>query len=342
MKTALIGLGMVAPTFAKALGDLTGQVSLKGVFARNADSRAQFVKAHAPGAIAYESVAAIAADPELDFVILATPPNARLEIVEQLALAKKPILMEKPVERTLQRAEALCALCERHDVPLGIVLQHRMRPAAIALRQMIEQDRFGRLSMVEIAIPWWRPQTYYDEPGRGTYARDGGGVMISQAIHAVDLALSLTGPVASVTALTATTGLHRMESEDFVSAGLQFANGAVGQLLATTAAYPGRGDQIRLHYERCAVSLEGNSLHLHWHDGLEETVGAVAATGAGADPMAFTHAWHQAVIADFAQAIQGRRPPLVTGREALKVHALIEAITRSAQSRSSVDIADQS
>lgn len=331
MRTALIGLGMVAGTYAKALTDTAGNITLKGVFARSPESRKAFITDHAPKAIEYTSIEEIAADDELDFVIVATPPNARAEIVQTLAKAGKPILMEKPVERTLSNAQELCLICEKSDVPLGIVFQHRKRPAAMQFKSMIEAGDFGGLRMAEISIPWWRPQSYYDEPGRGTYARDGGGVMISQAIHTMDLALSLTGPVDSVIAMATQSGLHQMESEDFVTAGLRFANGAVGQLFATTAAYPGRGDCIVLHFDKVAVTLEGNALQLAWQDGRCETLGEQAATGGGADPMAFTHDWHKAVIEDFAQSLAQGRAPMVTAREALGVHALIEAITQSAK-----------
>ena len=134
-------------------------------------------------------------------------------------------------------------------------------------------ERLGPLVSAEVNVPWWRPQSYYDEPGRGTYERDGGGVLISQAIHTMDLMLTLTGPVQSVTAMCATSGFHRMESEDFVVAGLQFANGAVGQLFATTASYPGVGETITLHCRDGSARLEAGQLMLTWQDGQSETLG---------------------------------------------------------------------
>lgn len=339
MKAALIGLGMVAATYAKALSETRDRIELAGVFARNPQSRADFVRQWAPQAKSYGSIDEIARDPEIDFVILATPPNARREILEVLAQAGKPVLMEKPVERGLTRARELVELCEDRNIPLGIVFQHRKRPAAIQLKEMLEAGRFGDLRMAEITVPWWRPQSYYNEPGRGSYARDGGGVMISQAIHTLDLALSLTGPVKTVSAMTATSGLHQMESEDFAHAGFTFANGAIGQFFATTAAYPGRSDTIRLHFDHSAVLLEGNTLKIDWHNGTSETLGEQAATGSGADPMAFTHAWHQAVIEDFARGLTENRPPMVPGREALRVHETIDAIICSARLGQRVELA---
>ncbi len=329
MKTALIGLGMVSTTYADALPKIDG-LTLKGVHSRSPESRSDFLMKY-PGPIEYTSVDEIAGDDEIDFAIVTTPPNARREIVETLAKSGKHILMEKPVERTLKGAKELCKICEDNDVTLGIVLQHRARPSAIKMQEMMDTGNLGPLRMVEVNVPWWREQAYYDEPGRGTYERDGGGVMISQAIHTLDLMLSLTGPVTEVTAMTATTAFHDMEAEDFVSAGLKFASGAFGTLFATTSAFPGRAEGIILHFERATVELESNALTVHRQNGETDVHGASAATGAGADPMAFSSDWHRAIIEDFADAIQQGRPPLVPGRTALEVHRLIEGLESSGE-----------
>lgn len=328
MKSALIGLGMVSGTYGDAIAN-SSSVDLSLVHARRAESRAGFLQAWPGlGAQAAQSVEEIAAS-DVDFVILTTPPDARADIVEVLSAAGKPILMEKPVERTLAGATGLVELCETRGVPLGIMLQHRARPVVSDLRRALAA--LGPLHAVEVNVPWWRPQSYYDAPGRGSYARDGGGVLISQAIHTLDLMLSLTGPVLSVTAMAATTGFHHMEAEDFVCAGLRFANGAVGQLFASTASFPGRGETITLHCAHGSAHLEAGQLRLDWQDGRSETLGSSASSGAGADPMAFTSDWHRAVIEDFAQAIAERRPPLVSGRDALAVHHLIDALETSAR-----------
>jgi UDP-N-acetyl-2-amino-2-deoxyglucuronate dehydrogenase len=336
---ALIGLGMVSGTYAAALRDLSDQITVRGVLAARAESGAKFIAVH-PGLTAhvYPDVEAIAADQAVDFVILTTPPNARAEAVMTLAAAGKPILMEKPVERDLLRATKLVEACEMAGVPLGIMLQHRARPVVRDLRAVLASGRLGALQAVEVTVPWWRPQTYYDAPGRGTYARDGGGVLISQAIHTLDLMLSLTGPVAQVTAMTATTGFHAMEAEDFVSAGLRFVNGAVGMIAASTASFPGRGESITLHHTRGSLRLETNLLQIDWHDGEVQTLGAATTSGAGADPMAFTHAWHQSMIADFQEAVSAGRAPMVTGRAALGVHRLIAAIEQSGRTGGRVNL----
>ena len=330
-RIALIGLGMVARTYADAIRN-SKKVSLDYVLARSSTSSASFLEQWPEfTARAADTVSEIASS-DVDFVILATPPNARADIIDKLVKAGKPVLMEKPVERTLEKATALVTTCEDADIPLGIVLQHRARPAVKELRQILPS--LGALKAVEVNVPWWRPQSYYQEPGRGSYSRDGGGVLISQAIHTLDLMLSLTGPVTEVIAMAATTDFHQMEAEDFVTAGLRFDNGAVGQLFATTASFPGRGETITLHCQQGSAHLDAGVLRIDRQDGSVESIGQASSSGAGADPMAFTSDWHRFVIEDFADALDNQRPPLVTGRDALGVHRLITALEQSAQSGS--------
>lgn len=332
---ALIGTGMVAGTHLAAI-NASDKVDLKGVTARRKESAQKFANEH--GVQAYDDVTAIAADPAIDFAIIVTPPNARLDLIEPLAKAGKPILLEKPVARDGAEAKQVVMLCEDAGVKLGIVFQHRMREASKKAAELVASGTLGALGVAEINVPWWREQAYYDEPGRGTYARDGGGVLISQAIHTLDLALSLTGPVASVQAMTATSRFHTMEAEDFATAGLRFENGAIGSLVASSASFPGGAETITLHFDKASLHLGSGVLTVSWRNGETETFGATATTGGGADPMAFTHEWHQGIIEDFADAITEGRDPVVTGRQALGSHALIDAITASSTSGTTVEV----
>jgi len=324
---ALIGVGMVADTHRLAL-EASPLAQLAVVCARRPERAADYAKPHG---LRTASLAEVAADPQIDFAIVATPPNTHAEVVGTLVKAGKPILLEKPIDRTLAGAQAIVAMCEAASVPLGIVFQHRTRDVSRKLAELVEHGALGDIAHVEIAVPWWRDQSYYDAPGRGTIAQDGGGVLITQAIHTLDLALSLTGPVAQVQAMARTSKLHGMEGEDVVAAGLDFVSGAVGTLTASTASFPGGAESITLHGTLGSAQLARAQLDVHWRDGRTETHGALANTGGGADPMAFTHAWHQGVIDDFATALDEGRPPLVTGRDALKTHALIDALMDSSR-----------
>ncbi len=285
------------------------------------------------------SLQASAADPHTDAVIVATPPNQRREIAEVLAAAGKHMLMEKPVERTLDAARQIVELCEAQGVSLGIVFQHRFREGARRMRGLLDKGALGELVLVRAEIPWWRDQAYYDVPGRGSLERDGGGVLISQAIHVLDLMLSLTGPARTVQAFTATTRAHRMETEDFATAGITFLHGAVGSVVATTATFPGEQERLVLDGTEATAVLKGGTLEVTWRDGRTERWGETSGTGGGADPMAFPCDWHRDLILDFAEGLRDRRPPAIPGREALLVHALIEAMMRSAAEGRQVEVA---
>lgn len=330
---ALVGCGMAAKPHAQALKDLASHgIGVRGVYARSAPHRAAFAQTH--GFPVADSLDALAADPQVDAALIITPPNARAEAVRLFAQAGKHVLSEKLLELTANAAQEIVTCCEAARVAIGVVFQNRFRHACEVLAARLATGVLGPVWVVAVEVPWWRDQSYYDEPGRGTFARDGGGVLISQAIHTLDLMLARAGPVAQVQALCATTAFHRMEAEDDAAAEMRFANGAAGHLVATTASFPGGPESIRLDCDLASARLQGGVLDIHWRAGRTEHVGEPTMSGGGADPMAFPADWHRALIADFAAAIRAGRAPRVTGRQALAVHRLIAAIeTSSAQGR---------
>jgi len=328
-RIAIVGLGMAVTPHARSLVDLGDRVEVAYAFSRSAARRQAFAE-HFNFPLA-DDLAPIVADESVGAVMILTPPATHLELVERFAAAGKHILLEKPLERSTGRAEALVKAAEAAGVRLGVVFQHRFREASLALRARLADGALGEVAAANVVCPWWRPQSYYDEPGRGTLARDGGGVLITQAIHTLDLALSLTGPVAEVAAVCGTTRLHRMETEDFAGAGLRFANGALGALLATTAAYPGFPERIELIGTAATAVLAAGVVTLHHHDGRTERIGEEQSTGGGADPMAFPHDAHRALLTDFLDALDQDREPVPSGREALRVHRFIDAVLRSSE-----------
>ena len=334
MRCAIIGLGMAVTPHAKSLRDLRDRVEVVASYSPTVRRRDAFAARF--GLPVTGHLDEIIEDPSIDYVVLLTPPNARAGLVRRLAAAGKHLLMEKPVERTTPAAEELVATAERFGVTLGIVLQHRFRAVAERLAAELESGALGRIAAASIVVPWWRPQSYYDEPGRGTYARDGGGVLISQAIHTLDLALSLVGPAIEVVAVGGTSPVHRMEAEDFVAAGIRFAGEIHGSLMATTAFFPGRPERIELACTRASATLGPGGLSIRYHDGREECIGESQGSGSGADPMDFPHDAHRALHADFIDALADGRAPRVTGHEALGVHRFIDAIVAAARDRTAV------
>ena len=186
-----------------------------------------------------DSFDTILEDKSVEAVAVFTPANTHYELARRCAAAGKHVLLEKPMDITTAKAEATIAACRQAGVTLGIVLQHRFRPAGMRLAEILRAGELGSIVGTSAVIRLWRPQSYYDEPGRGSFARDGGGVLLSQGIHTLDLMLSLAGPIAEVTGFATTTSVHRMETEDLVCAAARFANGSFGTIEATTAAYPG-------------------------------------------------------------------------------------------------------
>ena len=249
----------------------------------------------------------------------------------RVASTGKHILVEKPLEINLNRADALVETCEAHGVTLAIMLQHRLREATLGLAALIKSGELGALVSATASVRWWRPQSYYNEPGRGTLARDGGGVLITQAIHTVDLLLSLTGQPESVIGLAGTSPVHTMEGEDTAAALLQYAGGAVAVVQATTAVYPGFPERIELNFTHGTATLVSGTLQLALMNGKTLTLGVCEVSGDGADPMSFDHGPHRAVLQDFIRAIQNATAPAVTGRSALGVQRVIEAIMTSSQ-----------
>jgi len=330
-RIAIIGLGMAVTPHAKSLIDLKDRVEVMAAFSPSAARRKSFGEKF-PFPLAGD-LDAILADKSIDCVEILTPPNTHLDLVTKCAEAGKHILLEKPLEITTERSLALVDAARQAGVTLGVMLQHRFRPAALKLREMWRAGDLGRIVNCSTVIRLWRPQSYYDVEGRGTKARDGGGVLITQGIHTLDLMLSLAGPVAEVRGFATTSSVHRMETEDLVAAAVRYESGAIGTIDATTAAYPGFAERIEIVGEKATASLVGSDLVVAHHDGrVTEMKTEYGAGGTGADPMAFPNDWHRAAIADFLDAIDQKRAPMVSGEEALKVHRLIDALLEAGES----------
>jgi predicted dehydrogenase len=321
---AIVGLGPASQPHASSLLELSDRADVRWAVGRSRE-RLEAFAARYPFPVTTDLEAAIN-DPAVEAVIVLTPPNAHLEVVERCFRASRHVLVEKPLEVSWRRAEQLVAAGRRAQRRLGVVLQHRFRKGAVRLRALIEAGELGDIEMASVAVPWWRPQSYYDEPGRGTLARDGGGVLLTQAIHAVDLFRSLVGVSAVEAAQVTTTGLHRMETEDYVAALLRLGNGAPATLMTTTAFYPGTPEAIEIVGRHGTARLAGGGLHVAWLDGREERIEGETRTGGGANIMDFPIDAHRSLIADFLEAVRHDRDPIVTGEEALATQHLIEKI----------------
>jgi predicted dehydrogenase len=334
----IIGLGMAATPHLRAIRDLeaAGRVRLVGGWSPSPARRAAFAEAwQAP---VFASQDALLAAPGLDLVLVLTPPGAHLAVAEAAARAGKHLLVEKPLEVTHARAEALAALAGRHGVTLGVVFQHRFRPAALRLRQAVAAGELGELLSCSASIRWWRDAAYFAQPGRGTRARDGGGVLLTQAIHTLDLLLHLAGPVTRVAAFARTSPLRAIDTEDIAAAALRFASGAIGAVDATTVAEPGFPERIELAGTGGSAMLVAERLELHVKGRPPEVLDRGLSGGGGADPMAFDHGPHRAMWMEMLDAMAEGRAPSNAGITGLPVLRLIEAMLESAGSGAFVDL----
>lgn len=337
-RIAIVGLGMAVTPHARGLVDLADGIEVVHAFSPS-EARRRAFSDRFPFPTC-DSLETILNDASVEAVAVFTPANTHRDIGLACAAAGKHVLMEKPLDITTARAVELVEGCRRAGVTMGVVLQHRFRPAGMKLAQMLADGELGRIVGCSTAIRLWRPQSYYDEPGRGSFARDGGGVLISQGIHTLDLMLSLAGQVDVVTGFATTTPVHRMETEDMVCAAMRFDNGAFGTVDATTAAYPGFLEEIVVTGEKGTARLAGTELLVQLQDGRKVAIEADrSAGGTGADPMAFPHDYHRAVMADFAAAIREGRQPKVSGEEALKVHRLIDALIETGRTGAPATVA---
>lgn len=327
-RVALIGAGLAAGAHLRALAALGHDVA---TVVTGDDARLARVRQHFPGARACRDVAeALAAD--VDAALVLTPPATHLEIVSTVAGAGVPAVVEKPLDVSLPRAIRLVEAAENAGTGLAVCLQHRAKPAATALRTALDDGLLGEPLTTAVTVGWWRDPGYYAEPGRGTYARDGGGVLITQAIHVLDLVLWLVGAPARVSAVAGRSPRHHAEAETVVGAVLDYGGGRSVTLTTTVAAYPGDDERVLLVGSEGTAELVGAALRTHLVSGAEGPhVDAGERSSGVSDPADVPTAWHEALLADAFAAFDAGRPPLADGASALVTQRVIAAVYRAAR-----------
>ncbi|MET0261668.1 MAG: Gfo/Idh/MocA family oxidoreductase [Rariglobus sp.] len=356
---ALVGCGSIAPTHAKALAALPADARLTHCCDQNTPLADAFA---AKFGIKVATFDAILADPAIDAVCFCTPSGLHAELGARALAAGKHVVIEKPMEITPAACDVLIAAQRASGRKLAIISQHRFDPASQQVRGVIERGELGKLVLAEARVPWFRSQEYYDSGDwRGTWALDGGGCLMNQGVHTVDLLLWLAGPVKTVYAQMRTAAHQRIEVEDVVTATLTFANGAIGNLMATTCAYPGSAVYVGLHGTEGTAILEGDELQTLAIKGRETINGKTATAHAlqvasGGTKSATAHAaaipespaaagtwaWgdaHREQFADFIRAVRTDGQPLVDGDAGRAAVALINAVYESARSGRVVTLA---
>jgi len=341
----LVGCGMIASFHARAIDDLRGAkvVALFDSFPASAQRLSESI----PGVAVYSDYNRFLKHPGLDIVNVCTPSGAHRDVAVAAAKAKKHVVVEKPLEITLSRCDAIIDACKKNKVKLATILPSRFSPANIELKKAIGAGRFGKLTLGDSYVKWWRSQEYYDSGGwRGTWALDGGGAYMNQAIHNVDLLYWFMGDVAEVSGMTDTLAHTRIEVEDTGVATVRFKNGALGVLEATTSAYPGLLKKTEIHGTTGTVIVEQDDILL-WEfaksNKKDDTIRKAYAqkssgTGGASDPSAISYAGHLAQLKDFIKAIKTGGTPVVDGREGRKSVEIILAIYKSSHSGRRVEL----
>ncbi len=337
MGFGIVGTGMIAHFHAKAIQAMTNG-RIVACFNQNVEKAKAFAAEY--GGTAYSTLDELLADQEVGIVTICTPSGAHRDPAIAAANAGKHVVVEKPLEITLQRCDDIIHACEKNGVKLCTIFPSRFSAANIALKEAIEAGRFGRLTLGDTYVKWWRTQEYYDGGGwRGTWALDGGGAFMNQAIHNVDLLCWLMGDVAEIAGITGTLAHERIEVEDVGVACMKFANGAIGVMEATTAAWPGLLKKTEIHGSKGTVVVEQDSI-LRWEFADEKAEDAEirsrlaansASSGGASDPKAISFVGHQMQLEDFAEAITTGRQPRVDGAEGRKSVEIILAIYEAAK-----------
>ncbi|MDB5348004.1 MAG: oxidoreductase domain protein [Schlesneria sp.] len=333
----IVGCGMIANFHAEAIKHIKG-AKLVACCSSRQDAADKFGAAN-PGTKVYGNLDDMLADDNVQIVIVCTPSGAHLEPAVKAANAGKHVVIEKPMEITLKRCDAILEACRKNGVLLCPIFPSRFSPANIALKEAIDEGRFGRLTLGDTYVKWWRTQGYYDQGGwRGTWALDGGGAYMNQGIHNVDLLQWLMGDVTEVCALTATLAHERIEVEDVGVAAIKFKNGAVGTMECSTSAWPGLLKKTEIHGTSGSVIVEQDNV-LMWQFEkpkakdktiLEKFARQAGGTGGAADPKAISYVGHMEQLKDFMKAIQTGQAPRITGEEGRKAVEIVLAIYQSA------------
>jgi len=338
----IIGCGNIAPLHADAIAATEGAelVAVSDVVEENLKKMSEKY-----GAEPYTDFREMIKRDDIQVVNLCIPSGMRAEIAVEVARAGKHIISEKPLEVSTERIDMLLDAVDEAGVKLGCIFQSRFADGARLVKKAVEEKRFGRIFLGDAYIKWYRSEEYFASGAwRGTRKLDGGGCLMNQGIHQIDLLLWFMGKVKSVYAKTATVAHEGLEVEDLACAMIEFESGAMGMIEGSTAIYPGHPARVEIHGSEGSAAIEDGKLQFwQFKDERpedEEIRTAIKSTGEGAgaaDPMAnMNHEGHRRQIEDFTNALREGREPFVDGREGRRAVELIEAIYKSAETGQAV------
>lgn len=333
----IIGAGMIAHFHAKAIKEIRN-AKLEMIYDSNKYHADEF--AHQFSCKSCNSLEEMLCNPKIEIICICTPSGAHLEPARAAIAAGKNCLIEKPLEISVERCEKIIQAAKQANVKIGVIFPSRFYKAEKQLKDAMNKKRFGNLVLGDAYVKWYRSLEYYKSGSwRGTWKLDGGGALMNQGIHSVDLLQWYMGPIASVQAISANRLHNNIEVEDTVVCAIQFANGALGSIECSTAAFPGTLKRIEIRgTEGSAVLEEDKLIEWNFREKSEEDESIVIAMkdehfslGGVSDPAAISYKGHQWQIEDMMHAIEAGGNPSITADEGKKSVAIIEAIYKSAK-----------
>ena len=331
----IIGCGMIADFHARAIAELPN-ARLAAVSSRSEENARRVADAH--DCAWHTDHKELVRREDVDIITICSPSGAHMEYALDAAAAGKHVVVEKPLEVTLERCDRIIAGCAKAGVQLVTIFPSRFQSVNQLVKKTVDGGRLGRITLGDAYIKWWRTQAYYDSGGwRGTWELDGGGSLMNQSIHAIDLLQWLMGEVDTVVGLTGTLVHERIEVEDTAVAALRFKSGALGVIEGTTSVYPGFFKRLEISGDKGTIATEEEDI-ARWEFAderpedarIREDFSSKTSTGGGAsDPKAISHEGHLHQFADLMSALNEGRPPLIDGREGRKAVEIILAIYKS-------------
>ena len=324
LRFGIVGPGAVAHLHSLAI-EQAGGAELAAICGRDKEKTETFGQKY--GIKSFTDIEPFLGNSDIDAVTIANPSGAHLEVGLSAARKGKHILCEKPLEVTSLKAAELIAACEKNKVRLGVFFQARFDSCTRLAKEAIDGGRLGKILFASCQMRWFRSQEYYDSAAwRGTWALDGGGCLMNQGIHTIDLLLHLVGEPAEVSAFQGPVTHQRIEVEDNLCAIVRFQNGTVGTIEASTSCSPGFPRRVEISGEKGTLGIEDNRI-VRWEftDTLPEDKEIVnqfntdsASVGGAADPMAIDVSGHRLIVEDFVRSVQDNRPPFIDGMEGKK------------------------
>jgi UDP-N-acetyl-2-amino-2-deoxyglucuronate dehydrogenase len=336
VRVGIVGTGAMSAKHAQAYRNIGYPITV--CTNTNPDKGRAFAETN--GAEFVSSFEEVCRHPRVDYVDVCTFPNFRLPVVELCAQTKKHVLVEKPIATNLATARSMLQAARDAGIQLGVVSQHRFDDSATFLKKAIAEGRLGKILQADAYVKWYRSAEYYSRPIKGSWAGEGGGALMNQAIHQVDVLLFLLGSIDHVSAAWQLGAAHAIESEDIVNALLAYSSGATGVLQASTALWPGYPERIEIHGTKGAAIVTGDKL-TGWD--VQDDIGDPApidravATGAS-DPMAISTLTLERQFLDFGDACKTGRLPLVSGLDGYRALQVVTGIYDSCRQSCRIDL----